>query len=136
MEPLESKLNLGSFKKVDLDKEYQEALKDPTFKKIVDKTKLKDSELKNYTSILEECSNEYKNCMECKGLIDCKNRIKGHVYFPTVQRGHLDFEYKNLILENSYKTALNFTSQKVAENYRLELKEKIKTFSLDKFGIL
>lgn len=95
MEPLESKLNLGSFKKVDLDKEYQEALKDPTFKKIVDKIKLKDSELKNYTSILEECTNEYKNCMECKGLIDCKNRIKGHVYFPTVQRGHLDFEYKS-----------------------------------------
>lgn len=29
----------------------------------------------------------------------------------------LDFENKNLILENSYKTALNFTSQKVAENY-------------------
>ena len=95
MEPLESKLNLGSFKKVDLDKEYQEALKDPVFKKIVDKTKLKDSELKNYTSILEECTNEYKNCMECRCLFDCKNRIKGHVYFPTVQRGHLDFEYKS-----------------------------------------
>lgn len=29
----------------------------------------------------------------------------------------LNFENKNLILENSYKTALNFTSQKVAENY-------------------
>lgn len=95
METLGSKLNLENFKRIDLDKEYQEALKDPTFKKIVDKTKLHESELKNYTSILEECTAEYKNCMECKGLVNCPNRIKGHVYFPTVNRGHLDFEYKS-----------------------------------------
>lgn len=95
MQALDKKLNLDNFQKVDLDVEYKKALKDPVFKKIVDKTKLKDSELKNYTSILEECASEYKNCMECKELVSCPNRIKGHVYFPTVTRGHINFEYKS-----------------------------------------
>ena len=59
MEPLGDKLNLGNFQKVDLDKEYKEALKDPVFQKIVDKTKLSDDDLKKYTYILEECTGEY-----------------------------------------------------------------------------
>lgn len=95
MEPLGDKLNLGNFQKVDLDKEYKEALKDPVFQKIVEKTKLSEDELKKYTSILEECTGEYKNCMECKNINDCPNRIRGHVYFPVVTRGNLNFEYKS-----------------------------------------
>ena len=92
MEPLGDKLNLGNFQKVDLDKEYKEALKDPVFQKIVEKTKLSEDELKKYTSILEECTGEYKNCMECKNINDCPNRIRGHVYFPVVTNSESSFK--------------------------------------------
>lgn len=103
MEPLSSKINSTNFQHIDLHKEYQQALKDPVFKKIVDKTKLSEDELKNYTSILEECTTEYKNCIACKGLVNCPNRIKGHVYFPRVSRGHIGFEYKSCKYNEKYK---------------------------------
>lgn len=95
MEPLGNKINLYNFQKIDLNKEYKKALEDPVFKKLVEKTKLDEEELENYTSMLEECADEYKNCMKCKGLVNCPNRIKGHVYFPVVSRDHLGFEYKS-----------------------------------------
>jgi len=81
-------------KKYDLDKEFHLALKDPTFKELVTKTKLKEEDLKNYTSILVECAEEYGNCLKCAGLADCKNRIAGHVYLPTVRQKNLYFEYR------------------------------------------
>lgn len=94
MEALDSVLEKETFVKIDLDKEYDEALKNPIFKEISKKTKLPKKELKNYTSRLEESAEEYSHCLECKNILDCKNRIRGHVYFPIVRQGHLDFEYK------------------------------------------
>ncbi len=94
MEALDSVLEKEKFVKIDLDKEYEEALKNPIFKEITKKTKLPKKELKNYTSRLEESVEEYSHCLECKNILDCKNRIRGHVYFPAVRQGHLDFEYK------------------------------------------
>jgi DNA replication protein len=95
MDSLSSKMNLEKIEKIDLDKEYKLALKDQVFSDIVKKIKLPDSELKKYTSLIQECSDEYRNCLECKGLIDCKNRISGHVYFPNVKHGNIGFEYKS-----------------------------------------
>lgn len=95
MENLEKVLKTEQFVKIDLEKEYEEALKNPVFSTIAKKTKLPKKELKNYTSLLEESTEEYSHCLECKNLLDCKNRIRGHVYFPTVKQGHLDFEYKS-----------------------------------------
>lgn len=95
MEALEKVLETDKFVKIDLDKEYEEALKNPVLKEIAKKTKLPKKELKNYTSLLEESAEEYSHCLECKNILDCKNRIRGHVYFPAVRQGHLDFEYKS-----------------------------------------
>ncbi len=94
MNALEKELNQKDFVKIDLEKEYEEALKNPVFKEIAKKTKLPKKELKNYTSLLEEVAAEYGHCLECKNIRECQNRIRGHVYFPTVHQGHLDFEYK------------------------------------------
>ena len=88
------KENLPEFKKYNLDKEYSSALKNPIFKDLVTKTKLKEDELKNYTSILMECAEEYSNCSKCNCLSDCENRITGHVYLPTVRQKNLYFEYR------------------------------------------
>lgn len=102
MDSLKTKMNLDNFERIDLDKEYKLALKDSVFSDIVKKIKLPDSELKKYTTLINECTSEYKNCMQCKGLIECKNRITGHVYFPTVKQDHIGFEYKSCKYQEKY----------------------------------
>ena len=80
--------------KIDLDTEYKEALKNPNFKAITKNLKLKDSDLKNYTSLLEESSMEYGHCKNCKNLLDCKNKVEGFCYLPINNNGNLTFTYK------------------------------------------
>ena len=94
MEALEKTLKKNEFVKVDLDQEFEKAMQDSVFSEIVKKTKLSEEELKNYTSLLEEAASEYHHCLECKHLLDCANRIRGHVYFPVVKKKILNFEYK------------------------------------------
>ena len=77
-----------------LDKEYDKALTNDYFKKIVSKFKLSKDILKNYTSLLEESACEYKNCCNCKGLVCCQNKIEGFAYLPKIIEGNLAFEYK------------------------------------------
>ncbi len=79
---------------IDLDKEYNEALKDPNVKAIVKSLKIKDDELKKYTSLITECACEYGNCKECKCLLDCKNKIEGYCYLPVNVDGNITFTYK------------------------------------------
>jgi len=91
------KLNItdnDNFVKTDLLDDYNVALKDKDFKFIVDKLNMPASELKNYTSIIESCSCELKNCKNCKGLLECKNRLTGHTYLPTIKNNKLLFHYK------------------------------------------
>lgn len=73
---------------------FNEAMKDEVFSKLVGKLKLTYEELSKYTSILEECSSEYSNCLKCKHLMECKNKIEGYAYMPEVENGKLIFGYK------------------------------------------
>ncbi len=93
MEELHNLTNIKSDKKL-LDKEYDNSLKDEYFNKIVTKLKLDKAYLEKYTSLLEESSLEFRNCSNCKGIVECKNRIKGFAYLPKVVDGSLIFEYK------------------------------------------
>lgn len=93
MEELQNLTNIKSDKKL-LDKEYDNSLKDEYFNKIVTKLKLDKAYLEKYTSLLEESSLEFRNCSNCKGIVECKNRIKGFAYLPKVVDGSLIFEYK------------------------------------------
>jgi len=94
------KTNLES----DLKKDYVIALKTPKFKALVNKFKLTEEVGMKYTSKLERVVNDLKNCEKCKGLIECKNEVKGCVYYPKKVRERLDFnfvtcKYKNESLE-------------------------------------
>lgn len=82
---------------------FKQALEDETFKKLVSKLKLSYEELSKYTSTLEDCSLEYKNCLKCKGLLDCKNKIEGHAFLPEVKNGQLRFGYKPCKYMMKYK---------------------------------
>ena len=93
MQDLKSVTNVKSDKLL-LDKEYDNSMKDEYFNKIVSKLKLDKDYLEKYTSLLEESSCEFKNCCNCKGIVECPNKIKGFAYLPKVINGNLFFEYK------------------------------------------
>lgn len=80
---------------VDLDEEFKKALKDDSFKKMVNELKLSDNILKQNTSNLIECSYEYSNCLKCKNLLECKNKVKGYAYLPCNVDGHIEFGYRS-----------------------------------------
>ena len=68
MHNLLDNIEIDELNNIDLDTEYKKASKNANFKMITKNLKLKDDELKKYTSILEECSNEYEHCKNCKNL--------------------------------------------------------------------
>lgn len=111
---------------------FEEAKKDNNFKELVSKINLNDDELMKYTSQIEDCALEYKNCKACKGLLACKNNMHGYCYLPVLQDGKLSFSYvacryKNKVLQDN-KYQKNVTSFDVPK----EIKEaKIKDIYTD-----
>ena len=77
----------------DLKKEYIKAIKNSDFEEYVKKIHLPHETLMKYTSRLESCINECKNCEECKGLSNCKNEVYGFCLKEIVDGEKLRFEY-------------------------------------------
>ena len=86
--------DLSNNANIDLDKELEDALKDEYFKLIVKKLKIKKDVAEKYTSLIEECSCEYKNCSNCKSILECKNNVEGFCKLPINMGDTLSFEYK------------------------------------------
>ncbi|MBR2138476.1 MAG: primosomal protein DnaI [Bacilli bacterium] len=78
----------------DLRKEFILSSKDETFKKLCNRLKCEEDLLMKYTSKLEVTSCELKNCSKCKSIDKCQNEIEGHVYYPIVKDGFIEFIYK------------------------------------------
>lgn len=76
-----------------LKTEYEEAKKDMQFKKLVKRLDIDDEVAMKYTSLLQSTVSELNNCSKCSGLIYCKNRLDGHVFFPTVNGKQVIFAY-------------------------------------------
>lgn len=93
----------------ELEKELQKSLKDEDFCNLVKRNKLpRDITLKNNTKLIDTCD-ELKNCKTCKGLFMCKNKVSGHVLYPSFSDETLKFIYmpckyqKELIKKESEK---------------------------------
>lgn len=87
----------NKYYKENLEKEllndYVIALKNEKFKKLVKRLKLDDETGKKYTSKLERAVSELNNCENCKGLVMCKNKVVGCVYYPEKDNDNLTFNY-------------------------------------------
>lgn len=87
---------------------YSQALKDSFVKDLCDSINLSDDELMKYTSYFEDSAKEFRNCKNCKGLMECKNSFTGYCYLPVLNDKNLSFsyvacKYKNdFIKENKY----------------------------------
>lgn len=78
----------------ELMKNFLEAIKEEKVKQLVEQIPLSYEKLCCYTSILEECADDFDHCKHCKGLAACKNEITGYAYLPHIKEEHLDFEYQ------------------------------------------
>ena len=92
---------------------FEEACSNPEFFQFVRSLNVKDDVLMKYTSGLEDAFLEKINCMNCKGLENCKNQIKGYLYTPICSDTMIQFSYdaclKNLnkMMEDAYKENLD-----------------------------
>ena len=67
----------------ELEKELSKSLKDEEFCNLVKRNKLpKEVVIKSNTKLMDTCD-ELKNCKTCKGLFMCKNKVSGHVLYPS-----------------------------------------------------
>ena len=89
-----SKLTNEYNKKTELSYEYEKSLENENFKNFVNKFNLPKEEMMKHTSNLEESTIEYNNCLNCSGLMECLNKIKGYAYLPKVVNNTLVFRYK------------------------------------------
>ena len=125
-----------------LQQEYIKALKDKDFVKVVNELDCKEEVLMKYTSRLEECANENRNCANCKGLIECKNKIIGYILKAKKSDSTLSFEYNackytkkeeykdNITLFDIPREIRNASIKDIYtdDKNRLEIIKKIKSF--------
>lgn len=77
----------------ELERNFDEALEDETFSKLVRRLKIDKKELIKYTSLLKDSSLELKKCASCKNIMQCKNSVTGHVYYPSIEDENIVFSY-------------------------------------------
>lgn len=102
----------------DLLKDYKENLKDETFKNLVKKLKLNEKQGSQNSSILMDSVCELKNCSNCKGLYECKNKVYGHYLYPKVSGNIVELGYVpcKKKLENDKLLSMRNTAGKELEN--------------------
>ncbi len=87
----------------DLEVSFKEALKDPKFREVASNLGVTPKIAMKYTSTLEDCVLEQKNCATCKGLNFCKNRVNGCYMNPYFDGQRIITSYQ----ECHYKKEMN-----------------------------
>ena len=123
MKKLQDNLKYNKINNMDLLGNFNESLKDEKFKVLIDKLKLPYEELSKYTSLLEDSACEYNNCLHCKNILECKNKVKGYAYLPEVENKKLKFGYKMC----NKKKRLNKETEYLENIYSYNIPEAIKT---------
>lgn len=118
---MELKIDSKNFKK-NQELEYAEAKKNDDYKALVKKLKISEDEAKKNTIKLFDSLEELSHCKNCSSLYECKNKVKGYVFFPELKESNLYFSYipckykkKAMKLADSKKT-----NQSILENAKLK----------------
>lgn len=93
MKNMDDILKLTTKEKEVLKNNFINKLEDKDFKNLASSLDIKDEILMKYTSQLDVCKEECKNCKNCKKLDDCKNTVKGYKYTPEVKDDSIMFSY-------------------------------------------
>ena len=97
---------------LDLNVNYNKALQDEVFCKIISGLDVDKSIIKKNTTTILYCTNEVKNCMNCSGLEKCKNLVNGSYMYPFksgegIVTSFVNCKFKN---EQKYKKNVNMFS--------------------------
>ena len=104
-----------------LKENYENHLKDETFKKLVKSLDVDDNVLMKYTSKLATTCEELKNCKGCKGKAFCKNNIEGYVFYPKCENNILHFNYIACKYEKDYQNKISSSANyiKMPDNLKM-----------------
>ncbi len=121
----------GSLDRRLLDENFNSALKDDSFRKLIDTLSLDVNILKKYTSILQDATKEIENCKGCKGLEYCKNSVTGCIYTPQILNNKIIFSYEMCKYLKEYEE-----KYKHLDNvYTYNIPSYIKTASFDEIYV-
>ena len=126
MKNIGSMIKLTSKEKDSLKDNFIKKLENPDFRELASSLDLKDETLMNYTSQLVDASIEYGNCKNCKKLSECKNKICGYRYTPTVVKEKIDFGYNAC----KYKIKKDNDTKYQENVYLFEVPKKVKEATL------
>lgn len=84
---------INNVDEISLKHSFQDACSDNDFKAYAFNLNASEDTLMKYTSRLEEAFSECKNCIKCKGLDICKNKVPGYAYTPTAKEKMIEFSY-------------------------------------------
>ena len=82
-----------NYKKNALEENYLKIKLDPKYVNLIKKVHATEKEVKTNLSSFEDSILELENCKNCKCLSECKNKIKGYVYYPQKKESTLYFGY-------------------------------------------
>lgn len=111
-----------SKKNINFMNEFNKILKDDEFKEYIDKLKIPYEELSKYTSLLEQCKEEYYNCKNCKSILECKNKIDGSIYIPVNHNG-IRFCYKNCRYKKNIEEKTKYLNNVYSFNIPTNIRE-------------
>lgn len=124
-----------------LEAEYQKKYdEDMAFRKIANDLKLPTKTLMKYTSKIIASSCELKNCKKCKNIYECKNEIKGYIYYPVKNEEDIEFCYipckykKEIDKANIYKE--NITYFNISESLKNASMASIDTTDKNRFELI
>lgn len=109
-----------------LKQNYIKKLDNRDFKEIVNLLNVSDEILMQYTSQLEDSSIEFHNCKNCKCLEECKNKVKGYMYTPTLEQNKIVFSY----IACNYQNKKDYDTKYQENVYLFEVPKKVKEASL------
>ena len=93
MKSIQSLIKLTDEEVNELKQNYIKKLDDRNFRELIKMLNTSDEVLMKYTSSLEDASVEFSHCQNCKGLEECKNKIKGYMYTPKLDNNRINFSF-------------------------------------------
>ncbi len=117
------KIDLGKKDNKMLKMNFAKAISDEDFKELVSNLNLNENVLMKYTTRLMTASKEYKNCKNCKALVNCKNEVKGFCLTPINENDNLTFVYQKC----EYKRKLDKNSEYLKNIYYFEVPPILKS---------
>ena len=103
---------INNVDEISLKHSFQDACSDNDFKAYAFNLNASEDTLMKYTSRLEEAFSECKNCIKCKGLDTCKNKVPGYAYTPTAKEKMIELllfsiKFGNSIILLLFRIVLN-----------------------------